>query len=168
MKIASQTAFRYKWLLLFGILTIIIVLAISSMIRANSWILLTPVPTPDPFATYDPAAYGIPDMIAGYKVLAVKTLQNTACMMPNAIRLLLQSSQQDVENFLENSESQIINNEIEKIELILSSKLEIEYLGPGVWDKDLFILRNDLWNKEMKNGGCTLVGGPAQAITPAK
>src|SRR5689334_20636704 len=43
------------------------------------------------FATYDPATYGIPYQIAGYQVLAVKSAQNTACMEPNTLSLVLQN-----------------------------------------------------------------------------
>ncbi|MEO8610984.1 MAG: hypothetical protein ABI690_24015 [Chloroflexota bacterium] len=119
--------------------------------------------TPDPFASYAPATYGIPDSIAGYEVLAVKTLENTACMMPDTMLLLLQSDKENVDAFLESANPQTILEALKNLGLKVA--IELEYMGPDTWDKEQFISNTDEWNRTMKSGGC-LLGGPAVAITP--
>jgi len=54
-------------------------------------------------SSYSPPDYGLPNTLAGYKVMAVKTSENTACMSTGTKRIILQASDPDVETFLKNS-----------------------------------------------------------------
>jgi len=122
----------------------------------------TATPSADPKSTYDPATYGIPDTIAGYRVLAVKTLENTACMLPNTLQLILQASNPNVESFLENNRSDQVQAELAKLQLTrLVVRWETTFAGPAlVWDWDKFISGNDEWNAQMKRHGCLKLGPP--------
>ncbi len=160
MNTTSKTTFDYKWLLFFGILTIIIAFAISSTIRANSLILLTPVPTPDPATPYDPALYGIPDTIAGYEVLAVMTSDNTTCMRSGIKRLILRAVARDFETFQNDINADAVIQELE----MLGKAQEfggISYVGPGT-SKEQIIALNENWNRQNRLVGCPNFGGPIQ------
>ena len=160
MNNASKTTFPYKWLLFFGILIIIIAFAISSTIRANSLILLTPVPTPDPAAPYDPALYGIPDTIAGYEVLAVMTSDNTTCMRSGIKQLILRAVARDFETFQNNINADAVIRELE----MLGKAQEyggISYVGPGT-SKEQIIALNENQNEQNRKVGCPNFGGSIQ------
>jgi len=159
MKDASKTVSRNQWLLLFGFLTIVIAFAISSVMRSNNWILLTAALTRDPFATYDPAAYGIPDMIAGYKVLAVKTAQNTLCLKSGIVRLTLQASEPDIVSFLANSNSQSVRQILNQLDLEMPYDWSLEYVAPGKWDRQAFVTSHAELNEYLRVNGCARLGG---------
>ena len=55
--------------------------------------------SPDQF---DPKTYGLPDTIAGYKVLGVVTPKNKACMMDGSNTLVLQTTDPTVQDYLKN------------------------------------------------------------------
>lgn len=62
----------------------------------------TPVlpPLSDSPDQFDPKSYGLPDTIAGYKVLGVVTSENQACMVPGSKSLVLQTTEPTVEDYL--------------------------------------------------------------------
>ena len=155
-----------KFLLLFGVILAIMIISFTTWKRANSWDFPPSTATPDPFVTYDPATYGIPDTIAGYKVQAVQTLENTACMLPNAMRLILQSIQSDFDSFLASSNPQAVLDELAKLDLPKDVKWELVFDGPGLWDREEFISGNAEWNSVRGNNGFRcLKSGPAIIIT---
>jgi hypothetical protein len=124
----------------------------------------TMLPTISP---YDPAQYGIPITIAGYKVLAVLTPGNTACMLPGHKRLILQAGEQDVENFLKNSHPNDINTALVQYGLTDTASWEVQVVGPGT-TLDGFLSENQKWNAQATSDGCVKLGpmGPTRTPTP--
>lgn len=60
-----------------------------------------PVPTASPPPSpYDPASHGVPSIVAGHKVLAVFSSSSTVCMPSQEKRLVLQATEESVEEFL--------------------------------------------------------------------
>ena len=106
-----------------------------------------------PAAPYLPAQYGLPDTIAGYKVLAVLTSDNTACMPPGAKRLILQTTQPTVEEFLETSDAAGIKAELEQKGFPEFAKWGVEIGGPdATFDK--VVSENEDWNAFSRKYGC--------------
>lgn len=131
-----------------------------------------PIPTstsektiPTPINSYGPTDYGLPSTIAGYKVLAVLTAENNACMMPEQKRLVLQASQTDMDDYLKDSNPNAINTALEQNGLT-ASDWEIQVVGPTV-TLDEILDQVQIWNKQMENG--CVRSGPAVILgTPAK
>ena len=86
--------------------------------------------------TYDPAYYGLPEVIAGYKILGVETSENIACMPPGTIRLLLQTSQPDLDSFLKHTPNGDVESELKKFS-IKPKQWEFQYVGPGISKEDV-------------------------------
>jgi|GEM_PF-3822997 len=78
---------------------------------------------------YAPRLFGIPDTISGYAVLAVLTEQNYICTRSGERRLLLQSSQQTLENGLVNFSKASIEQKLNTLGL---GKYVLSFMGPGV------------------------------------
>ena len=123
-------------------------------------------PSRTPASVYDPAYYGLPDTIAGYKVLAVLTSDNTACMPPGAKRLILQTTQPTVEEFLKTSDAAGIKAELEQKGFPEFAKWGVEIGGPdATFDK--VVSENEDWNAFSRKYGCVTSGPPAtSAPTP--
>ncbi len=110
---------------------------------------------------YDPARFGLPGYIRGYKLLAVFTSDNLACMSKGETRLMLQATAPDVEAFLATSNP--TRNNLEAIQKDLEQhgkNVEIEIAGPGVTIETV-ISENAKWNEGMKEYGGEQTGGPA-------
>jgi hypothetical protein len=118
------------------------------------------------FASYDPATYGIPYQIAGFKILAVRTSENTACIPSGMMRITVQSSQPDVQSFLANSgDSRVVSETLRQIPSLSGINFNLEFIGPAPWNPERFLSSVAEWNNHMKNG-CVKLGGPAIIITP--
>jgi hypothetical protein len=109
---------------------------------------------PTSLSPYDPAQDGLPATIAGYKVLAVSTPSNTACMLPGAKRVILQAPQQSVEGYLKDSRPDAITKDIEQYEIDRTTKWEVMIVGPGTTLEE-FLGENSKWNRQGQNYGCT-------------
>jgi len=110
---------------------------------------------------YDPARFGIPATIGGYKVLAVFTSDNLDCMGPGEIRLALQAAAPNVDAYLANNNLPAIQKELEQRGL----NVEIEIDGPGMTIAQI-IREAARWNQGMDAYGCFRSGGPAPTIGP--
>lgn len=77
------------------ILIIVLVLSLFALALVQSAGAVQPelstTSTPVLGNSYDPAGYGLPSTMAGYKTFAVLTSENTACRMPGEKRLVLQT-----------------------------------------------------------------------------
>jgi len=103
---------------------------------------------------YDPARFGIPATIGGYKVLAVFTSDNLDCMGPGEIRLALQAAAPNVDAYLANNNLPAIQKELEQ-------------RGLNVGMTIAQIIREAArWNQGMDAYGCFRSGGPAPTIGP--
>jgi hypothetical protein len=90
----------------------------------------------DQYLPYMPVSYGLPPSIGGYQILGVKNSDYVACMMPHSLRVLLQTSDPDLDTYLKNShlvEVYDVLNQIRK------SDWEIEIIGPGTWNIEQYI-----------------------------
>ena len=93
-----------KWILL-GISVTISVALFGGYINARN----IPAPlesqilavTPTLDNPYNPAQYGVPDTLGGYKVVAVVTLRDLACMPLQTKRVLLQVQQKTAKEYLQ-------------------------------------------------------------------
>lgn len=85
---------------------------------------------------YDPGYYGLPDVIAGYKILGVQTSENIACIPPGTIRLVLQTSQPDLDSFLKHTPNGSVESELKKFS-IKPKRWEFQYVGPGISKEDV-------------------------------
>jgi hypothetical protein len=143
-------------LVLAGILGLVILLvAIADYVFTRQDV---PASTLNPF---DPARFGLPGYIGGYKLLAVFTSDNLACMGKGEIRLALQATAPDVEAFLATGNPTSSNLAAIQKNLEQHGKnVEIEIDGPGITIETI-ISESAKWNKDMKEYGCVQTGGPA-------
>jgi hypothetical protein len=142
--------------MLAGILCLVVVLAMVA-----GYILTRQAAPASTLNPYDPARFGLPGYIGGYKLLAVFTSDNLACMSKGEIRLALQATAPDVEAFLATSNPRSSNLAAIQKDLEQHSKnVEIEIVGPGVTIETI-ISENAKWNEDMKKNGCEQTGGPA-------
>ena len=148
---------KRKLVLAIGILCLVIVLA-AVVVGYVFTRQASPISTRNP---YDPARFGLPAYVGGYKVLAVFTPDNLACMSTGEIRLALQATEPNVEAFLATSNPTSSNLAAIQKELEQHGKnVTIEIVGPGV-TIDQIISESAKWNEGMKKNGCMQTGGPA-------
>lgn len=117
-------------------------------------------------STYDPAHYGLPPTIVGYKTFAVLTSDNTACMMPGEKRLVLQTTQVNVQSFLSTSDYAAIKKDLQQRGFADFAQDNIQIVGPGT-TLDQFLSENEKWNEDSKKYGC-VTSAPAAPLTPTQ
>ena len=139
------------------ILTVIsFMLALSqSTVRIIPILILTPTTQRAPF---EPAYYNLPDEIAGYKILIVKTPQNMACMASDSIGLVLQAP---LPNLQSNSNLNVMT-ELDKLSL-KPKHWDLTYVGPGTSKQQILGMLRD-WDP--RNFTCINIGGPFRFSTP--
>ena len=144
--------------MLAGILCLVVMLAAVVVYAFNTrsiqaWLISTLNP-------YDPARFGMPSYIAGYKVLAIFTPDNLACMNPGEIRLVLQTTEPNVGEYLANSNPKAIQKDLEHHGLDATKEWTYEIIGPDVTIEQI-ISESAKWNQEIKKTGCIRLG-PAE------
>ena len=112
--------------------------------------------TPSVANPYDPAVHGVPETLAGYRVLAVLTPDNTACMPLGVGRLVLQADQDSLEEHLKVGQLIDIGKALEQHDL-RPDQWVIQVVGPGVTLEEL-IAENESWNEEAVRLGCVQIG----------
>lgn len=112
--------------------------------------------TPSAADPYDPALYGVPETLAGYRVLVVLTPTNTACMPPDVGRLVLQADQRSLEEHLQVTQPIDIERALEKHGL-RPHQWMIQTVGPGVTREEV-IAENESWNEQAMRLGCVQLG----------
>jgi len=91
------------------------------------------------------------ERIAGFKVLATHTSQNTACMKPGNVRVILQATEPTVEDFLKNAHPTAILQSAQQ--LGTKQQIEFEFVGPTVTVNQINTNRQS-WNTSMQKTGC--------------
>lgn len=92
-----------KWIVFTISITISVVLfggyinARNSAVSAENQILPVTSASDNP---YNPAQYGVPDTLGGYKVLAITTLRDVPCMSPRQKNILLQATENTAQEYL--------------------------------------------------------------------
>jgi hypothetical protein len=143
-------------LILAGILGLVIVLT-----EVAGYVFTRQAAAASTLNPFDPARFGLPGYIGSYKLLAVFTSDNLACMGKSEIRLGLQATAPDVGAFLATGNPTSSNLAAIQKDLEQHGKnVEIEIDGPGITIETI-ISESAKWNKGMKEYGCEQTGGPA-------
>jgi hypothetical protein len=118
--------------------------------------------TPDPFAPYAPATFGIPEILAGYRILAIRTADNTACMKPDIMEVVVQAVDPMPDNPMVDKGNGDVIFELKK--LYPNAQWGLGGMGPAPFDRAQFVAINDNWNKGSENG-CINIGVPITLVT---
>ena len=122
-------------------------------------------PTRYPDSSVDPATYGLPHTIGGYYVLAVRTLENTACMLPGAKQVILQAPDPTMDEFLANVDSASIYEELSQYGTVGIGNWEVAIVGPGAvlggGQEQL-----QAWNEYFADHECVKLGHLEGTLTP--
>lgn len=109
---------------------------------------------------YDPANYGLPDRVAGYNLLAVITADNSPCLASKSgIRYILQTSYSTVEQFLAQSNTEVLDSELAKVTNLPIADLDYQIVGPGISLSEV-MATNELVKITLNSKSC------AKAVTP--
>lgn len=112
------------------------------------------------FAPYDPASYGIPYEIASYRILAVMTSENMACVPEGMIRSLIQSSHAGVRDLLANdSDVRVVTETLKQLPGLDGFQFSLEVVGSAPWNAARFLRSIQRWNAGMRNG-CLRLNAP--------
>lgn len=127
------------------------------------WLIRKNFLAPRGDTVYDPIMYGMPETIVGYKVLAIHTPEQIACLPPQTIVITLQSPELDVNGLLRNNYEKLIRQELIKLSNVI--KWEILIVDPDASKEDVQAV-NEEWNSKMKRLGCLKLGVPAGTLVP--
>ncbi len=100
----------------------------------------------------NPARFGLPAKIEGYNVLAVLTPDNTACMLPGTMRIVLQTTQKNILSVPKADEAATIEKEL-RYYGISHDGLQVQMVGPAV-SAQAILSENRVWNEKAKTSGC--------------
>ena len=145
----------------FKVLIIAIILILLSIVFLRQSPVFASNNTPTPNTSYAPAAYGIPNIVAGYKIFAVLTSENTMCMLLGAKRLVLQSSQPEPDY----PDTSSVTQELKERGIKDIDQWEIMIVGPGT-NLEQFLAENEKWNADAKKNGCAKLGPMPEAVWP--
>lgn len=112
---------------------------------------------------YHPATFGIPEIVAGYRIFTVQTAQNTACMPPDEMRLIVQAVDPSPDNPMFSREGGDLVAELEKLKPDI--KLGLEFIMPISLQREQFVIQHIQRNEAAKKNGCLQLGGPIPTIT---
>ncbi len=132
------------------LMVLVVTIATVSYVQAKQ----VDLPPGDPYA---PSANGVPDVLGDYKVLAVLTPGNTACMIADHKRLVLQTTQLDQESFLQAYNPQDIDQALQEHALPRLKSWEILVVGPGM-SREQFISETENWNRDFRDRNCATLG----------
>ncbi len=114
---------------------------------------------------FDPAKFGVPDQLAGYRVLAVLNETNYACLRTGEKHLVLLSSEANLHDYLSSSDPNSIKQALHAANLDEYASWGWDIVGPGTTQEQL-IQQLELSNNLNKSNGCPVpLGG---VPTPSK
>jgi hypothetical protein len=147
-----------KSLLIATLILMISALGITAAIRSTA-------ASPSRYTgSYRPADHGLPDVIAGYRILGVITPENTACTPAGTKRVVLQVAEPTVEDFLNSSPDFVAaQHELERIDP--ATRWGIAIVGPRTTAEQI-ARGNPEWNAAFADGNCVRLGGPIILPTP--
>lgn len=123
---------------------------------------ITSVPT-STLSNFDPAYYGLPATIAGYRIILVQTSENFACLPEGMINLVLRSESPSVDTLLNQSSNSDVMSELKKHD-IRPAIWGTQYVGPGVTDAEVWQLARQSDPKIVKK--CVQLGPAPTPILP--
>ena len=122
-----------------------------------AWSLPAEGETPSLSESYNPAYFGLPQTVAGYKVLAVLTSDNTACMSPGSRKLVLQAAHslaaQGDEVLSTTAGDAAVAAELRKRGLADFAREGWVRVGPEL-TFDEFVMQAQDWNAHRREHGC--------------
>lgn len=118
---------------------------------------------------YSPDAYGVPEQLGGYKVLAVLTNANLGCMGINEKRLVLQALDPHPELAIKKFNNKLVQQSLEANGLADFAKGGWEIVGPG-WNRLELVSQFTKTKQNLKTDGCFNLGtlAPASFTTNSK
>jgi hypothetical protein len=96
----------------------------------------------------------MPETVAGYRVMGVLTPDSTPCMPSGSQRFVLQTSEPNVETFLQNARLGAIREELTNLGLITTGGIwNISFVGPNA-AREGIISGNERWSAHVSQFGC--------------
>ena len=115
---------------------------------------------------FDPAHFGVPDVIAGYEVLVVQSSENTRCFLDNRWRFTLRSSSSGMEGFIRSNNTAAIWEELESLSIPPDIEWGVGTVSPNV-TKDYIVRTIRERNIMFGEGNCPPpLGGGIAFLTP--
>jgi hypothetical protein len=150
-----------------GIVFVLAALGIISFARGNGtgFLVSNDMPTPNVRPSFAPVTYGLPETIGGYRILAVHTLENTACMLAGSYRLVLQATEPTVEDFLGSTPGvDSLQQTLARLDIPQPTRWELSFVGPGV-TTEFILSETEKWNIQFSDG-CVRLGPIEGTLTP--
>ena len=109
---------------------------------------------------YNPARYGIPSTLSGYKILAIFTSDDIPCMLPQAKRVLLQTHQSTVHDYLQQSKPLTkILDYLRQLPGETDTVWQLSVVGSAI-TIDNIKTNTELLQESLKDQPCLQLGGP--------
>lgn len=121
--------------------------------------------SPTPNTSLLPADHGLPDTIAGYRVLAVETSETTACIQPGIVIIVLQVDASNLDEML-STDIDAVLQELNRLKPDRDVVWEFTLVGPDVTFEE-FVAGNADVNSRFAGIGCESLGGPILVPTPS-
>lgn len=151
-------------LLIFGSITTIIIVALSTYSTSKDTTSL--ITTPEATRLYDPAQYGVPDTLGGYKVLAVLTSQDVACMPSGRKSIVLQASEPNVHEYLESPKPTTeIRAFLRQVPGEEETNWQVGVVGPSA-TLETILSTIESWNSVNSGRPCRRLGGVQSSPSP--
>lgn len=121
--------------------------------------------TLEPNTSLLPADHGLPDTIAGYRILAVKTSETTLCTPPGMAHLIVQVDAPTVQEAMLTDAHGLLR-ELERLDLNSVVRWRVEVVGPRATFEGI-VAGNDRLNAFFVEHGCIEgLGGPVSRDLP--
>lgn len=120
---------------------------------------------PAPTKSILPAAHGIPDIIAGYRVLAVRTSETTRCMAPGTAIVTIQVDTATIDEALLTTDVQAVYRELERLHPDSGISWYVEIVSPSGTFEEI-VAGNDQLNSHFAEHDCLPPSVPISDIFP--
>ena len=120
-----------------------------------------PTPTVWPF---DPALYDVPDEVAGYRVLAVVSAENTMCVPPRLLTLIVRAESPSPQEYLASNEKKSLDAAMKAFSHPGWTWV-LNVVGPKM-SLDTLQVNTERWNETMRISGCLKLGRIILEVTP--
>ena len=116
---------------------------------------------------YDPAQYGVPDSLGGYKVLAIMTLRDIPCISPRQKNILLQATENTAQEYLKDPRPlPDIPKYLNTLPGEANTTWQMAIVGPGVSIEKLKVNIEALKASMLGKPCPPPTGGPIKVATP--
>jgi len=109
---------------------------------------------------FDPARFSVPTNVAGHKVLAVISADNTMCTPPHDLTLIVRVGVPDPQSYPSSDEAQDLNAAMDEFSHP-GWTWSLMTIGPSV-NLDNMQANVEQWNKAEKISGCEPLGRPLE------